>query len=419
MKFLRQCACGIITCIGLGLAFVSCDSGRRPSVGVRELAMSNNAFGVELYSHLARQPGNVLVSPFSVATILAVTYSGAQGETAQEIAEVLHLPSGSTDIHKGFSSLLNEMSETNMSGCQFVPANALWGQKGYPFKQSFQKLLLEKYGSTLAEVDFRTSADTASRQINSWFAAQTHGKIPEIVEVGQLHPDTVLVLANAVYFKGLWTLSFDRGLTVEMPFYLGSGTSVSTPTMKSTGTFHYSEDATKQVLEMEYADAAFLDGRISDYSNRFSIMFLLPKSIDGLSELEQGLTVSEVERLPNATRSEQVLLSLPRFRISYGFRLDAILQAMGMIKAFSSEQADLSRISNEKPLFVDSAVHKAWLTVDEYGTEATAATAFGLTKGGGSANAKEFNANHPFLFLIRHKPSGTILFLGRVANPIS
>jgi serpin B len=374
-----------------------------PMLATSDIVKANNAFAFDLYKNLAKEPGNLVVSPFSIDTALAMTYAGARGNTARQMARVLHLPAGDTNIHVEFSALLKDLKDTNKLGCQLVTANALWAQQGYPVLKSFQKLLQTQYGTTLKQTDLNGHSAQARREINSWVASQTHDKIKGILQQELPDANTLLILANAIWFKGLWKTPFDKTQTKDLPFQLNSRESVSIPMMHLMHYFEYADTTTLQVLELPYV------------SNQLSMVILLPKRNDGLPEIEEPLIAAQIEQLHRTSHLTEISVWLPRFKAESGFSLTEPLKSLGMKDAFVSGVADLSGISTNKSLFIQDVLHKAFLDVDETGTEAAAATTVLGTQG----IATPFSANHPFLFLIRHNPTGAILFLGRVANPLS
>jgi serpin B len=373
-----------------------------------EVIKANNAFAIDLYSQLAKQPGNLVVSPFSIDAALTMAYAGARGNTAQQMADVLHFANGDTNIHARLSALLQDLRDTNTLGCQLDIANALWAQKRYPFLPSFQQFLVSQYNATLNAMDLGwpgfdpRKAEAARKQINESVAGQTHDKITEIVP--KVLPDeyTRLILVNAIYFKGLWATPFDKKLTKDAPFHVSAEKSVSVPTMRIKAELKYSENDNLQVLGMPYR------------SNQLSMVILLPKKSDGLAELEKTLTVSDIEQLLQAGSLQEVNVSLPKFKETSGFDLKKALQDLGMVDAFLIKKADFSGISDPSDLFIEAILHKAYVSVDEEGTEAAAATAFFIA----SSMSVMFNANHPFLFLIKDNSTSAILFMGRVTNPL-
>ncbi len=376
-----------------------------------DVVKANNAFALDLYKNLAKQPGNLVVSPFSIDTALAMSYAGARGETARQMAGVLHLSNGNTNIHACFKTLLKELNETNVTGCQLEIANSLWAQKGFPFLKPYQELLRDDYSASLNEIDLTgwpnefnpTIAAAARKTINDWVAEQTRNKITEILPPRLPNPETQLILVNGVSFKGTWVTQFDKAKTADSPFHPNPSETISVPTMHTSGHFRYGGTEMLQVLELPYV------------SNRFSMIILMPYEYLKLKleDVEKTLTPTLIEQLRHKCVNEEVGVSLPRFKLGSDFDLKKPLKVMGMEHAFN-ESADFSGITPEKPFFIDEALHKACVDVDEAGTEAAAATVVSFTKGGPTL----FNADHPFLFFIRDNKTGVILFLGRVTNPL-
>ncbi len=378
----------------------------RPLTAKRVLSMdnqvvqSNNVFAFDLYAHLARQPGNLLLSSFSVDAALALTWAGAREENARQIAEVLHLPTKSTNVHAGFSALLGELNETNAPDYQGLVASSLWAQRSQPFVGTFQKLAHEQYGAALIQTDLGRGA-ISRQQINNWARFQTHDQIPEILPP-EFHLDNApMLLVNAACFKGYWATPF-RDLTQNLPFHLVAGESVSVPMMHQSAEFNYAENDSLQFLEMPYV------------SNRFSLVLLLPKKTNGLPETEKTFSLAQIEQLQEASRREQVSVFLPRFKGASEFNLTGALKDMGMTNAFSVSNASFSGISRVKPFYLGAVLHKTYMEISEEGGEET------FTDGAPPAKKEAtvtFNADHPFLFLVRHNPTGAILVLGRIANP--
>jgi serpin B len=378
-----------------------------PASAVNQIAKANNAFAIDLYKNLAKEPGNLVMSPFSIDTALTMTYAGARGNTAKQMADVLHFANGDTNVHARFSALLKNLRDTNTLGSQLDIANALWAQKGYGFLPSYLAFLHDQYDADLNQfepVAFDSAKKAALRkQINGWVKGKTHDKIKEIVPTSLPSDDTRLILVNAIYFKGLWVTPFDKKLTKDAPFHVSAGESVSVPTMHIRAEFNYGRNDDFQVLEMSYR------------SNRLSMVILLPKKNDGLAELEKTLTVSGIEQLLQTGSLQEVDVFLPKFKETSGFELVKPLEVLGMVDAFSDDKADFSGITDPSRLFIEAILHKAYVAVDEEGTEAAAATAIFLAEG----IPDMFNADHPFLFLIKDNSTGAILFMGRVTNPLS
>jgi len=397
-----------------------------------EVAASNNAFAVTLYGQLAGTEGNLFFSPSSIHTALAMTYAGARGKTAEQMSGVLGLPKTKvrpdTDlqfdesgrqvggvsidawmparVHRAYRGLLSELKPGKDAGYQLHVANALWGQKGFPWLPEFLKVTKDNYGAGLREVDFAADTEGARNTINRWVEEQTKDKIKELLKKGIVTSDTCLVLTNAIYFKGDWQTQFDKKLTKDTPFKLASGGEVKAPMMFQEATFRYTEDKDLQVLRMPYA------------GDELAMIVILPRAIDGLAGFEKTLSAKRLSELIDLMPKKKVRVFLPRFKMTSQFSLAETLQAMGMKDAFAPGAADFSGMNGKKDLFVSAVVHKAFVDVNEEGTEAAAATGVAISVTSVQIDKPpEFRADHPFLFLIRHEKTGAILFLGRVMNP--
>lgn len=368
------------------------------------VADANNAFAMELHQQLRARDGNLFYSPYSITSALGMTHSGARGNTATEMAKVLHLPPGA---HAQQGTLMRVINDGAKRGKYIVNvANSLWCQQGYKFEKPFTGLLEKSYGAGLAQLDFRGMPEPSRKVINDWVTAETRGKINNLLPQGSVTPDTRLVLVNAIYFLGNWMTQFKERNTREAPFFVGAKKSVESPLMNSSGRMAYAENAEAQLVSLRYK------------GNDLSMVVLLPKKRGGLAQLEAGLTHAKLKKWLGGMRSRRVILSLPKFKMTTQFSLGATLKSMGMRDAFTPGAADFSGINGRRDLSISAVVHKAFVEVNEKGTEAAAATGVvvGVTSAPVDPPAK-FRADHPFLFLIRHNRTGAILFLGRLANP--
>ncbi|UCE99594.1 MAG: serpin family protein [Planctomycetota bacterium] len=363
----------------------------------------NNRFALDLYEKLQKQEGNLFFSPFSISTALAMTYAGARGETEKQMSKLLHFSLSGEKVHSTFGALLKDLNARGeKGGYELTVANALWGQRGYGFLKEFLGLVKTEYGSSLNEVDFAGATEAARQTINDWVKKETRDKIKELIGPGVLDSLTRLVLTNAIYFKGNWAKQFKEEDTQDAPFTLLSGTKVNVPMMNRTGDFNYMETEEFQGLELPYVD------------NELSMIILLPKEIDGLGGLEKTLTTEKLSRLSQ----REVIVSVPKFRMTSKFGLADVLKSMGMKDAFVLSAADFSGMDGTKELFISAVIHKAYVDVNEEGTEAAAATGVKMRLTAvGPREKTVFRADHPFLFLIRDNHSGSILFLGRLMNP--
>lgn len=386
------------------------------------IVAGNSKFALELYAKLRSKKGNLFFSPYSISTALAMTHAGARGVTESQMAGVLHFPvitKPDTELSsklirekQRFASVFGKIikdlnSRSKKGGYELRVANALWGQEDYGFLGEFLELIKTNYGGRLNEVDFVRAAETARKSINTWVEKKTNNKIKELISKGVLNSMTRLVLTNAIYFKGNWAKQFKEDRTKESPFTLTSGRKVDAAMMNQTGQFNYMETESFQALVLPYVD------------DELSMIILLPKEFDGLDEFEKTLTAENLSKWLGKLRNRKVIVSIPKFKMTSQFALASVLKSMGMINAFSPN-ADFSGMNGRRDLFISAVIHKAYVDVNEEGTEAAAATAVTMKLTSvGPTRIPVFRADHPFLFLIRDNHSGSILFIGRVMNPNS
>ncbi len=375
------------------------------------VGQSINAFAEALYSQLQGQAGgsgNLFLSPLSISTALAMTYAGARGETATQMAAALHYNLDANTLAGDFASLLADLNSAGQGKYALSVADALWGQQGFSFLTPFLNLLQADYGGGLHQVDFINDTEAARQIINNWVAQQTNDKIQNLIPQGAIDQYTRLVLTNAIYFKGQWATAFDANLTQNAAFTLGSGEQVQVPTMHALNSYRYMQSDGYQVLELPYQ------------GNRLVMDVLLPSAGSGPSALDISQLPADLNGWLQGLSSQQVDVSLPKFQMTTQFNLNQELEALGMTDAFNSSAADFSGISSN-PLYISSVIHKAFIDVDETGTEAAAATAVICRVACCVASFAPppivFNADHPFLFLIRDTQSGSVLFMGQVADP--
>jgi serpin B len=381
-----------------------------------EAAVGNamNAFASDLYALLQKNAGggNLAFSPFSISTALAMTLAGARGATASQMADVLHFALDPNTMHSDFGTLLADLNSAGQaSGYDLSVADALWGQAGYAFKDQFLNLVQANYGGGLNSVDFQHAAESARQTINDWVANETNQKIQNLIPEGGVTDLTRLVLTNAVYFKGQWAKPFDAQATYDAQFTLASGERVLTPTMHKQSSYRYMESDGFQVLELPYA------------GDRLSMVLMLPTQGDGAAGTDASAIPANLNQWLSGLTSQTVQVSLPKFQTTTKFSLADSLKALGMTDAFSSGSADLTGIADVEgeKLYISDVIHKAFIDVNETGTEAAAATAVIVAVGcacpGYEPPPVQFNADHPFQFLIRDNVSGSILFMGQVTNP--
>jgi serpin B len=367
----------------------------------------NNTFAVGLYSQLRKQDGNLFFSPESISTAFAMAYAGARGATASEMANTLHFTVPPERLHPAMGQLLENLNAAHQ-GYQLHVADALWAEKDYTFLEDFLKLTASDYGAGFNRVDFKGAPESVRSTINQWVEQKTENKIKDLLPPDAVTSTTRLVLTNAIYFKGDWQTQFDKASTKDEDFHLSQAQTTKAPLMHLQGRFNYFGGGTFQVLDIPYK------------SRELSMIVFLPDDANGLSLLEQSFTAANVQKwLSQLQPLAKVILTLPKFKMTQQFELGGALSAMGMSQAFDRNAADFSGMTGKRDLWISAAIHKAFIDVNEEGTEAAAATGIVMRS---MAMVREqppiiFRADHPFLFLIRDNRSGGILFMGRVTDP--
>ena len=376
----------------------------------KQLASDNNAFAMDLYSHLSATPGNLFFSPFSISSAMACAYAGARGNTAAQMRQALHFSQPNARLHTAFAW---ESDGLNAGGTQngrvlyqMSVANAIWGLAGYPYNQDFIRLLGDDYGAGFHTADFIGAAEQARAEINQWVEQNTNGKFKDLIAPGKIDQFTRLVLVDAIYFKGNWERPFDKSQTQDQPFHLDDQQNVTVPLMHRKAELVGLDDPDLQAVVLPYV------------GNKLDMVIVLPRTVTGLDALEKKLDETDLEkRLIRMPR--QVDVYLPRFKLESEFALNDVLSSMGMPEAFS-RTADFSGITTAERLHISFVVHKAYVNVNEEGTEAAAATGWGISvlmAPPPPPPPMVLRADHPFIFLIRDDDTGAILFMGRVTDP--
>ena len=395
-------------------AYVAADAVRKQegtTVDVSGIVEGGNHFAFDLYRELRSHKGNLFFSPGSISTALAMTYAGAAGKTEAEMAQTLHFQMPKEQLHDGMQVLQTHwMTPDKQNGVRLNLANRLWGNEGYEFLPKFMAVTREKYAAELTRLDFGQT-EVARQTINDWVENQTEDKIAELLPPGVLSADTKLVLTNAVYFHGIWADPFKKDRTKEDTFHLTATDSITVPMMNRSDEFRYGAVDDLQILDLPYGDGSL------------SMVVLLPKQIDGLPDLESLLTVQNLQRwMASIKHEDEVKVYLPKFRMTSQFRMADVLKTLGMESAFDASAADFSGMTGGRDLFISEVIHKAFVDVNEEGTEAAAAT--GIVMEPTSAPFEEpkqppvFRADHPFVFMIRDNRNGAIMFLGRITTPL-
>jgi serpin B len=367
-----------------------------------------NAFTTAAYKQLMGGDANLILSPFNIATALSMALAGARGQTAGEIQSVLRLHYDATYDAALGALLAGLAQDCNAGGNELHTANGLWVQKGFAIQPAFENTLSGSYHAPLTPLDFIADPEASRSQINRWTEEQTKEKIKDLLAAGSIDAQTRLVLTSAIYFYGKWQDPFATSRTEAAPFTLPAGATTQANFMNQTSHFAYAETPSAQILEMRYA------------GTEIAFDVLLPKTLTGLPDLEKSLTPESLTGWLGSLASRNVQLSLPKFRAESAFSLGKVLSTMGMPTAFTG-RADFSGIDPKRGLAISQVVHKAFVDVDEQGTEAAAAT--GITMRATAVRRPEqavvFRADHPFLFLIRDTRTGVVLFIGRLMNPRS
>ncbi len=381
--------------------------------GIAGVAMGNSLFACDLYRHLANDSAseNLFFSPYSISSALAITYEGARGTTADEIGSVLHLPENDTLRREGFAGI-NAGLNSGDANYTLRTANALWAEETYPFLPEYIDTAERYYAANATNLDFVGAPEESRRTINRWVEEQTEDKIRDLLPTGSITPLTRLVITNAIYFKGTWVTQFDANETTEDDFDVSQNETVRVPMMQRTdedAVYPYTETDTLQVLAMPYAHES---GR------ELSMLVILPK--DGnLTVAEEALDAERISGMRLSLASQRVDVYFPKFTLETEYSLPETLAAMGMPTAFTGA-ADLSGMDGTKNLFVSDVVHKAFVDVNEEGTEAAAATGVVISLTSVREDATPvFKADHPFVFLIQENETGNILFMGRVIRPVT
>jgi serpin B len=372
---------------------------------INALVEGNNEFAFDLYGILKKEDGNIFFSPYSISSALGMTYGGARGNTALEMEKALNFTLGNKATHPAFAQLNDRLEDIQKSGdVQLAVANSLWPQKDYTFLPEYISLTKKHYGAKITALDFKGDTEGSRKVINKWVEDKTRDRIKDLIARGVLDPMTRLVLVNAIYFKGNWEHQFKAERTEKKPFITRGG-KVRVPMMTQTRDFNYAETDGVQLLELPYV------------GNELSMLVILPKENVNLADVERELTAERLESWKNQLRMRKVRVLLPKFKMTWGaFEMSAALKALGMVDAFSGK-ADFSGMDGTHWLSIAAVLHKAFVEVNEEGTEAAAATAVVMGLTAVAAPPPVFNADHPFLFLIQEKETGSILFMGRVMDP--
>ncbi len=383
-------------------------AGGKPQ-DVANVVKGNDAFAFDLYGQLAKKDGNLFFSPYSISTALAMTYGGARGQTAVDMAKTLHFTLSPDELHAAYGKLRHQINDGKDRKYQLYTVNRLWGQRDYQFQPAFLNLTRDHYGAGLEEVDFVGARAQARKTINDWVAKQTQDKIKDLVPAKALSVDTRLVLTNAIYFKAAWSRIFHDGATQKGKFHLNGKDTVTAPFMHKDEHLPYFANDQFQAVSVPYENG------------QLNLVVLLPRSANGLRDLEKQLSAARLAEWRGKMKWTNVRLALPKFKFTSTFNLNEVLSDLGMANAFS-DKADFSGMTTQNKLHISNVIHKAFIDVHEKGTEAAAATAVVMDKEASAVQPtppQPFRADRPFVFLIQEARTGSILFAGRVANPVA
>jgi serine protease inhibitor len=375
---------------------------RELSIAEGQLIKADNRFAFKLFREISRQEGdsNIFISPLSAAMALGMTYNGAAGSTQVAMQEVLELQGmGLQEVNESYRSLIDLLRNLDPR-VEFLLANSIWYRQGYPIEQEFLDLNREYFDAEVAALDF--SSPAAPGTINAWVRENTANRIDSIV-VGPISPLTVMYLINAIYFKGDWVYQFDKNLTTSAPFTLKDGSVASVPMMSHGG---------KVEIGIAWADGVMV-GDIAYGGGAYSMTVLLPATGSGIDTLVTRLTQENWDVWISGLVTTEVEVGLPKFTLEYAITLNDVLTALGMGIAFDPDRADFTRMCATCALYIDSVVQKTFVDVNEEGTEAAAVTSVVMAERG----AGSFIVDRPFVFVIRERYSGTILFMGKIVDP--
>ena len=382
-----------------------------PATQLSALVTGNSNFAFDLYQELKKtSTGNMFYSPYSISTALAMTYAGAVGETEKQMSSTLHFTLPQTQLHPAFNDLALQLASrgqgakgTNGKSFSLNIANALWGQQGYNIQSAFLNTLAQNYGAGMNLLDFINSPEDSRVIINNWVSDQTNNRIKDLLPRGSVDIYTRLVLTNAIYFDAAWKYPFAKDSTHDGTFNLLDGSTVTVPMMNDRDGFGYAKGNGYQAVELPY------DG------DEISMVILLPDA-GKFTSFENSMDFAKVSDIISNLKTGDMVLTMPKFRFDSSFSLKGALSALGMPIAFT-DKADFSGISGNTDLEITDVIHKAFVAVDEAGTEAAAAT--GVVIGIVSVPQNQLTIDRPFIFLIRDIKTGAILFVGRVLNPAS
>ena len=375
------------------------------SADEQAVILGHNELALDLMA-AAPAEENLFVGSFSITSALGMTYAGAAGQTAEEMAAVMHVNVEDATFHEALGAVTRDLNGQH-KGYDLLSGNRLWGQKRLGFEQDFLDITAKDYGAELKELDFAGNTEGARKDINRWVSRETKGHIDEAVKPGDLSAATQLALTNVMYFHADWADAFDADATSPQDFTRADGSVVSTSMMSGTRPAGFIAEEGVSVLRLPYK------------GEEISFVAILPAEADGLAALEESLSVSQLDAWMNQMGEDEgdVVIKLPKFSMRSRIQLNDLLVDLGMPSAFDPALADLSGMTQEAALYIDKVLHEAHIDLDEEGTTAVAFTMVVTTETSFIQVEREFIADHPFLFIIRDDITGAILFMGRMADP--
>jgi len=365
--------------------------------------ISNNQFAIDFYKQIANEEkGNIFFFLYSLSTAMGMTYAGAKGVTQEQIAKIFHFAANTDKFHIQLGNTIKQIN-SKAGKIELRVVNNLWAEKTYPLTKTYPKLMTTAYMAAIKPMDFINKFEESRLSINANILKTTNEKIKDLLPPNSLNTLTRLVLTNAIYFKGDWKIMFKKELTSDRDFFITPQKSIKCSMMSVKSEFNYYEDSKLKALELPYA------------GNNFSMIVILPNSNNPLDEITKMLTNDLLADIQRELGKQEVTISIPKFKLSNGYQLKELLSTLGMPQPFTDD-ANFTGMTTVNNLKISDVFHKAFIEVNEQGTEAAAATAVVVaTKS--IQRVQSFIANRPFLFLIKEKSTGTILFMGRVVDP--
>ena len=371
----------------------------------KSLIKSSNKFSINLFENSLEydKDKNIFISPLSVSYALGMAYNGAAGETREVIHNVLQIEDiGLAEFNSNYKSLIDLLKNIDQE-VEMEIANSVWYRQEFDIEKEFTDNLISYFDAQISGLDFSTKESVDI--INNWVSDKTNGKIESIVS-HPIDPLTIIYLINAIYFKGLWSISFDSSYTSRRTFYKNDNTEIKCDMMQSVEEYEYLETNIFKAVNIYYGD------------NHFCLTAFLPINNNDISTITEQLTSDKLNNWSNQFKQSKLILNFPKLKFSYNVNFNKILKNIGMSRAFDPRLADFSNIVPLNGLFIQNVIHKSFIELDETGTEAAAVTSISIGLTSDEPTPKQFNANHPFLFLIREVESNTILFTGAIFEPV-